>query len=107
MTAWTPERDDKLRVLWADPTLTCTDVAERLRVSKNSAVGRAARLHFGPKAGKRAFRTALAREPAPALCEHPMRAAAGHAPLRAGHEISCAAIGLAPFRAVTACGVSR
>lgn len=104
---WTPERDDKLRALWADPTLTCTAVAERLRVSKNSAVGRAARLNCGPKAGTRAFRTELGREPQPGLSEDPERCAAGYAPLRAGHPISCAAIGLAPFRAVTACGVSR
>lgn len=46
---WTAEAEKTLRELWPDPKLSCTMIAEQIGVTRNSAIGKAARLKLGPK----------------------------------------------------------
>lgn len=74
--AWPPERDAELERLWAQrPQLSCSEIAQRLGVSKNAVAGRVHRLLLAPRRpeadGEAAPRTAIAW-PAPGECLWPL-----------------------------------
>ena len=48
--AWPPERDEVLRQLWADRSLSAAEIGRRLGVGKNAVIGRSHRLRLPGRA---------------------------------------------------------
>lgn len=98
---WPAERVARLVIMWRDPSLTQTQIARALGVSRHAVAGKARRWNLGGKAicGKdklRAARAALAKRvgalraavPVPPLPPTSARKTAGEAPLPAFHPLS-------------------
>ena len=47
---WTPERTERLTALWEYTTLSATEIAARLGITKNMVIGKANRLVLTPRA---------------------------------------------------------